>query len=107
MLAGDSALTTHAIANELGFQEYEGNCILEEKAERISHWQAQGFKVAMMGDGVNDAPALAQADLSIKVVSGTAVAGKTSDILLTRPDLNLIPWLIDNSRIKRKIIVQT
>jgi P-type E1-E2 ATPase len=58
----------------------------------------------MAGDGVNDAPALAQAELSITASGGTDIAGETSDVLLTRPDLTLIPWFLHLSRRTRRII---
>ncbi|MFN2168231.1 MAG: heavy metal translocating P-type ATPase, partial [Anaerolineae bacterium] len=64
MLSGDSPSTTAAIAAELGMERFEGEMLPQEKAERIRGWQEGGDKVAMAGDGVNDAPALAQADLS-------------------------------------------
>lgn len=106
MLSGDSALTTEAIAKELGLSEFEGNCPPEEKAIRIKSWQEDGQKIAMVGDGVNDAPALAQSDVSITVAGGSAIAGETSDIILTRPDLKLIPWFIKTSKRTHKIIIQ-
>jgi Cu+-exporting ATPase len=106
MLSGDNPRTTQAIAAELGLTEYEGNCPPTEKAARIREWQAAGERVAMAGDGVNDAPALAQADLSITAAGGTDVAGETSDVVLTRPDLSLIPWFIGLSRHTRRIILQ-
>jgi len=106
MLSGDSPRTTQAIATELGLSEYEGNCPPQEKAKRIQAWQEAGEKVAMAGDGVNDAPALAQADLSITAAGGTDVAGETSDIVLTRSDLTLIPKFIHLSRRTRRIIHQ-
>jgi len=104
MLSGDSQRTTAAIAAELGLEEYEGETSAQEKAERIRAWQETGGKVAMAGDGVNDAPALAQADLSITAAGGTDVAGETSDVVLTRHDLTLIPWFIRLSRRTRRII---
>jgi Cu+-exporting ATPase len=106
VLSGDSPRTTQAIATELGLVEYEGNCPPPEKAARIQAWQASGKAVAMAGDGVNDAPALAQADLSITAGGGTDVAGETSDIVLTRPDLTLIPTFIHLSRRTRRVIRQ-
>ena len=104
MLSGDSSETTRSISDELGLGEYHGNMLPVEKAEQIKKWQKLGEQVAMVGDGVNDAPALAQANLSITASGGAAVAGETSDIILMRPDLNLIPWFIRTSRRTRKII---
>jgi Cu+-exporting ATPase len=104
MLSGDSLPTTAAIAGELGLEEYEGETSPQAKAERIKAWQEAGEKVAMAGDGVNDAPALAQADLSITAAGGTDVAGETSDVVLTRHDLTLIPWFIRLSQRTRRII---
>jgi heavy metal translocating P-type ATPase len=106
MLSGDDPHTTQAIAIELGLSDYEGHCPPAEKAVRIARWQQDGTKLAMVGDGVNDAPALAQADLSITVAGGTDVAGETSDIVLTRTDLTLIPWLVMLARRTRRIILQ-
>ena len=106
MLSGDNPQTTQAIAAELGLDDYEGNCTPAEKAARIRTWQADGEQVGMIGDGINDAPALAQADLSITAAGGTDVAGETSDVVLTRPDLELIPWFIELSRRTRRVIHQ-
>jgi Cu+-exporting ATPase len=106
ILSGDSQRTTQAIAEELGVVDYEGNCPPTQKAIRIRSWQSAGERVAMVGDGVNDAPALAQAQLSITVAGGTDVAGETSDVVLTRSDLALIPWFIHLSRRTRRIIHQ-
>ncbi len=106
MLSGDNPGTTRAIATELGLAEYEGDCPPQEKAARIREWQATGERVAMAGDGVNDAPALAQADLSITAAGGTDVAGESSDVILTHSDLTLIPWFLRLSRRTRRIILE-
>lgn len=106
MLSGDHPGTARAIATELRLAEYEGNCPPTEKAARIQGWQATGEQVAMIGDGVNDAPALAQADLSVTVAGGTDVAGETSDVILTHPDLTLLPSFVVLSRRTRRVILQ-
>jgi heavy metal translocating P-type ATPase len=106
MLSGDNAVTTAAIAEELHLEVFEGGFSPESKAEYIRNRQSEGLHVAMVGDGVNDAPALAQADFSITVWGGTDVAGETSDIVLTRADLELIPSLIGLSRRTRSVIIQ-
>ncbi len=106
MLSGDDPRTVEAISRELGLAEHEGACPPQTKATRVQEWQDKGERVAMVGDGVNDAPALAQADLSITVASGTDVAGETSDIILMRPDLTVIPWLFTQSRRTRRIITE-
>jgi heavy metal translocating P-type ATPase len=106
MLSGDHPRTAQAIAAALGLTEFEGHCSPTDKAARIGAWQAAGEQVAMVGDGVNDAPALAQADLSVTVAGGTDVAGETSDVVLTHDDLALIPWFIALSRCTRRTILQ-
>jgi P-type E1-E2 ATPase len=106
MLSGDSTRTTAAIAAELGLDEYGGELSPQDKAEKIKAWQEAGEMVAMVGDGVNDGPALAQADLSITAAGGTDVAGETSDLVLTRHDLTLIPGFIRLSRRTRRIIYE-
>jgi Cu2+-exporting ATPase len=106
VLSGDNARTTQAVAAELGLAEYEGNYSPQDKTARIREWQAAGEQIAMVGDGVNDAPALAQADLSITTAGGTDVAGETSDVVLTHSDLTLIPYFVRLSRRTRGIILQ-
>jgi Cu+-exporting ATPase len=106
MLSGDDPRTVKAIAEELNLSDEQGGISPTEKAEKIKAWQQTGELVAMIGDGVNDAPALAQADLSVTTASGTDVAGETSDIVLTRSDLTLIPWLVQVSRRTRQIILE-
>ena len=106
LLSGDNPQTTAAIAAELGLDDYTGSMRPSEKADRIRAWQEAGDQVAMVGDGVNDAPALAQADLSFTVAGGTDVAGETSDVILTQPDLTLLPRFITRSRRTRRIILE-
>jgi heavy metal translocating P-type ATPase len=104
MLSGDSVDTTRAIATELGLDDYIGQCLPVEKAARIKAWQEAGESVLMVGDGVNDAPALAESNLSITVAGGTDIAGETSDLILMRHDLTLIPWFIQLARRTQRII---
>ncbi len=105
-LSGDSPAATQAVATTLGLDGFEGDCPPAAKAERIAGWQARGERVAMLGDGVNDAPALAAADLSFTVAGGTDVAAETSDVVLLRDDLRLVPWLLGLSATARRIIIQ-
>jgi heavy metal translocating P-type ATPase len=104
MLSGDDPITVEAIANELNLDEFYGALSPTRKIEIISEWQRDDRQIAMAGDGVNDAPALAQSDLSITAAGGTDIAGETSDIVLMHSDLSLIPWFIALSRRTRRII---
>ncbi len=106
MLSGDTPLAAASIAKELGMDAYEGSCTPEEKAAKIKEWQDHGEAVGMAGDGVNDAPALAQANLSITVAGGSDISGRASDLVLTRADLTLIPWFLDLSKHTRNSILQ-
>jgi len=106
LVSGDNETTVAAIARELDLQQYKGGSPPEHKADYVRKLQSRGVKIAMIGDGINDAPALAQADLSITAAGGTDVAGESSDLVLLRPDLTLIPWFINLSRRTRRIILQ-
>ncbi len=90
MLTGDSKITAQAIARELGIDEFEAEVLPEQKLEAIKKLQAQGRIVAMAGDGVNDAPALAQANVGIAMGTGTDVAMESGDITLIKGDLRAI-----------------
>jgi Cu+-exporting ATPase len=104
MLSGDDPRTVRSIATEIGLDEYAGGLDPGAKAEQIRRWQEQGEVVAMVGDGVNDAPALAQADLAIAMAEGTDLAGETADVILTRSDLTLVPWFLRLSTHTRRNI---
>jgi len=106
VLSGDSSQTTQVVSEDVGLEEFYGDILPEGKAEKIKEWQQNKKRVAMVGDGVNDAPALAQSDLSITVAGGTDVAGETSDLVLMRSDLTLIPWFIHQSNRTRQIILE-
>jgi P-type E1-E2 ATPase len=94
------------VAAELNLDDFEGRCLPPDKAARVKQWQEKGEMVLMVGDGVNDAPALAQADVGITVAGGSDIAGETSDLIFTQADLQRLPWFIRLSRRTRAIIIQ-
>lgn len=86
MLTGDNEEVARWVASELGLDSYIAGVLPEEKAARVAELRAAGVKVAVVGDGVNDAPALARADVGIAIGAGTDVALETADIILVRSD---------------------
>ncbi len=98
MMTGDNELTAAAVAKELGIDSYIAGVTPEKKAEKIAELKATGKIVAMAGDGVNDAPALATADVGIAFAEGTSVAIESADITLLHSDLGGILKAINLSR---------
>ena len=87
MLTGDNENTAKAVADELGLKTYKAGCLPEDKLKEIKKLQAEGKIVAMAGDGINDAPALAQANIGIAMGTGTDVAIESAKITLVKGDL--------------------
>lgn len=104
MLTGDHEATAQAIAKQVGISEVIANVLPSEKAGVIEHLQKEGKTVAMVGDGINDAPALTMAEIGIAVGSGTDVAIESADIVLMRDDLSLVAQAIALSRRTLRII---
>lgn len=106
MLTGDNQLTANAIAKQAGIERIIAEIIPEEKAKVVKELQKENRKVGMVGDGINDAPALAQANIGFAVASGTDISIETSSITLMRSDLTQVIDAIELSSATLRIIKQ-
>ena len=106
MLTGDNKLTAEAIHRQVGLDEVIAELLPEDKERTIRKLQEQGHKVAMVGDGINDAPALARADVGIAIGAGTDIAIESADIVLMKSDLLDVPKAIGLSKAVMKNIKQ-
>jgi Cu2+-exporting ATPase len=106
MLTGDNKQTAAYVAKELGLDDYFAEVLPNEKADKIKEVQSRGLKVAMTGDGVNDAPALAQADVGIAIGAGSDVAVETGDIILTQSNPKDVAALVALAKATYKKMVQ-
>jgi Cu2+-exporting ATPase len=106
MLTGDSRSVAEAVARQLGIDTVFAQVLPEQKVHKIRELQAQGKRVAMVGDGVNDAPALVTADVGVAIGAGTDVAVEAGDIVLVRNDPRDVPRIIALSRASYRKMIQ-
>ena len=106
MMTGDSESTAEAVAKHLEISDYQANCLPEDKATYVKNLAEKGVSVAMVGDGINDAPALANATVGIAIGEGTALAIEASDIVLLKNNLSLIKYGYELSKKMKRIILQ-
>jgi P-type Cu2+ transporter len=106
MLTGDAKAVAESVARELGIDTVFAEVLPEDKAAKIEELQAQGKRVAMVGDGVNDAPALVTADIGVAIGAGADVAVEAGDVVLVRNDPRDIPRIIELSKATYRKMVQ-
>jgi Cu+-exporting ATPase len=104
MLTGDNPETARSIAEQVGIDEVVAEVKPDEKSTKVRALQAEGRRVGMVGDGINDAPALAQADVGLAIGTGTDVAIETADVILSSGSLTGVPRTIAISRATMRTI---
>ena len=106
MITGDNEATGQTIGKQLGVDEIRANCLPEDKATILKELQAKYKLVGMVGDGVNDAPALANADIGIAMGEGTDIAMETADVVLMKSELDKLEYCYGLSKKLKKITMQ-
>ena len=106
MLTGDARGVAQSVSRELGISEFFAEVLPDQKSAKIKELQARGLSVAMVGDGVNDAPALVQADLGVAIGAGTDVAVESADIVLVRSDPRDVGAILGLSRATYRKMIQ-
>jgi Cu2+-exporting ATPase len=106
MMTGDARAVAEAVAGELGIDTVVAEVLPDQKAARIKELQRQGKRVAMVGDGVNDAPALVTADVGIAIGAGTDVAVEAGDVVLVRSDPRDMPRIVALSKATYRKMIQ-
>ena len=106
MITGDSEAVARAVAQELGMNHYFAQVLPEDKDKKVIELQRQGLRVAMVGDGINDAPALTRADVGIAIGSGTDVAVESAGIILVRSNPLDVVQVIQLSRASYRKMIQ-
>ncbi|WP_215190597.1 heavy metal translocating P-type ATPase [Exiguobacterium sp. s6] len=106
MITGDNEATARAIATEAGLTRYIAECLPEEKVEQIKQLKQEYGSIGMIGDGINDAPALATADVGIAMGEGTDAALETADVVLMKNDLRRLSSAIKQSRKLNRVVLQ-
>ena len=106
MLTGDAEGVARAVSAELGIEEYYAEVLPDQKAAKIAELRRSGRRIAMVGDGVNDAPALVEADLGVAIGAGTDVAVESADVVLVRSDPRDVAAILGLSRATYRKMVQ-